>query len=89
MDVGSFLPNAWGLYDMHGNVWEWCADWFGKYPCGSVTDLTGPSSGSYRVCRGGSWRNYARGCRSACRGYDDPGYRYYFLGVRVALFPVQ
>ena len=81
--VGTKKPNAWGLYDMHGNVYEWCQDWFGKYPSGSVTDPTGPSSGSDRVGRGGSWDDDAGGCRSAYRSYGEPGYRYYYLGFRV------
>ena len=87
--VRSYEANAWGLYDMHGNVCEWCQDWYGKYPSGTVTDPTGLSSGSLRVFRGGSWYYDARGCRSASRLGLDPGYRLDNLGVRVALVPVQ
>ncbi|MFA5180786.1 MAG: formylglycine-generating enzyme family protein [Syntrophales bacterium] len=83
MKVGSFAPNAWGLYDMHGNVWEWVQDWKGNYPAGSVTDPQGPASGLVRVFRGGSWIDDARSCRSAVRGVSDPGNRYDLMGFRL------
>jgi formylglycine-generating enzyme required for sulfatase activity len=81
--VGEKKPNAWGLYDMHGNVFEWCQDWHGYYPSGSVTDPTGAASGSVRVCRGGSWVSFSVNCRSAYRYWYSPDYRDYFLGFRV------
>jgi len=83
--VGSFRPNAWGLHDMHGNVYEWCEDWYGGYPSGSVTDPSGHSSGSYRVLRGGSWGFYAKSCRSAKRYKLSPSYRNRYYGLRVVL----
>ncbi len=73
--VGSFAPNAWGLYDMHGNVWEWCQDWYGDYPTGAVTDPIGAGDGSCRVLRGGGWFSSARLCRTAYRRSNSPGDR--------------
>jgi formylglycine-generating enzyme required for sulfatase activity len=83
--VGKYPANAWGLYDMHGNVWEWCSDWYGVYPTGSVTDPIGPATGSFRSSRGGSWIVVAWGCRSAYHIGFGPSDRYSILGFRVAL----
>ena len=84
--VGDYLPNQWGLYNMHGNVWEWCLDWDGAYPV-TVTDPKGASSGSRRIVRGGCWDSYAYYCRSACRHDYYPDIRYYGYGFRACYAP--
>ncbi|MDD6784574.1 MAG: formylglycine-generating enzyme family protein, partial [Prevotellaceae bacterium] len=78
-------PNELGIYDMSGNVWEWCYDWKGDYSSGSQTNPKGPSTGSSRVGRGGCWGSGARGCRSANRGNGAPVYRNDDLGLRLVL----
>lgn len=82
--VRSLPPNPWGLYEMHGNVWEWCADWFGNYPQGPQIDPSGPSEGVLRVLRGGSWINSGRNGRAANRIGFEPGYRNDYTGFRLA-----
>jgi formylglycine-generating enzyme len=81
-EVRSGKPNAWGLFNMHGNVWEWCWDWHGDYPSGSATDPSGLSMGNKRVSRGGGWNSLAGGCRSALRNAISPDTTRFNLGFR-------
>ena len=83
--VGKKKPNAWGLYDMHGNVLEWCSDWYGLYEKGAVNDPSGPTGGYARVNRGGAWLGREDGCRSAARHKYYPFRGHANLGFRVAL----
>ncbi len=87
--VGTKRPNAWGLSDMHGNVWEWCADAYGNYPAGAVVDPQGPPSGLSRVLRGGCWNDHADACTSSARGRTGPSSENFRCGFRLVGTPAE
>jgi formylglycine-generating enzyme required for sulfatase activity len=86
-EAGLKDPNAWGLFDMLGNVYEWCQDYFGEYPTNALTNPTGPVNGTRRIARGGAWDYHAKNCRSANRNHFTPQSRHDYLGFRLVVTP--
>jgi formylglycine-generating enzyme required for sulfatase activity len=84
LPVGSFAPNAFGLFDMHGNAWEWVSDWHENYTASAQTNPKGPATGKYKVYRGGGWNLIAQFCRSARRRHIEPERKLNYIGFRVA-----
>jgi formylglycine-generating enzyme required for sulfatase activity len=87
--VGMKRPNAWGLYDTHGNVWEWCSDWFEPYPAAPLRDPVGPATSKYKLFKGGGWNQDVEYARASSRFMMSPSNGIHFVGFRIALSPIQ